>query len=140
MDTSVAPISTEQRLSNRLIAPYLRDACGVGIVGSHHVYVPPIKPISPDDTSYEFELPVLGSNLIDLKNILLSLEGQVKKRNDTGDYVKLPDREMCTLVSNTLHTLFSSVTVVIGNNQVNKALFCVVYAMFRSRVLFSFLV
>lgn len=120
MDSFVGAVASEQRLSKRLIEPYLREAVEIGASGSHKVLVLPTKPLDVSDTQYTFEFPVFGNSVIDLKGTLLYVCGKVKKKGADGSYADITvETELFNIACNTLHSLFESVSVTIGNNQVN---------------------
>ena len=117
MDNTLAPISSEQRISNRLVSPFLRTAVGVGISATRKVYVSPMKPVEKTDNRFDLELPVSDRDLIDLRGILLQVHGKILVENANGDYVNIASNERCNLACNSLYSLFESVNVVMGKNQ-----------------------
>ena len=90
---------------------------GVGVTSTYKVFVPPIKNLDSSDQSYEFELPVLDSSLIDLQGILIYVRGRVRKQNAEGAWEALVKDEQAVVSNNSLHTLFDSVSVTMGANQ-----------------------
>ena len=127
MDTTIAPISSSQHINEKIISPYLRFPVGVGISNIRRVTVAPSKPLEHTDTRYDFVLPSDARNVLNLSGILLQVQGRIRRKNpETSQYVDLVKDESCTLVTNSLHSLFSSATITIGANQVcctNKYLF-----------------
>ena len=117
MDSTISPIGADQRISSRIITPYLRESSSVGISGAYRIEVSPSKLISSDDRTYEFEIPELDRSLYDLKNTLLLVRGRVRKYLTDGTIVTVPSTEKAILATNGLHTLFSSISVSIGRNQ-----------------------
>ena len=59
------------------------------------------------------ELPNTGADYVDLKNIDLYVRGQLKKADGTS----LEKAESVVLTNNALHSLFETVTVLVGHNQ-----------------------
>ena len=117
MDSIISPIGADQRISSRIISPYLRESSSIGVSGTYKIEISPTKLISPDDRTYEFEIPELDRSLYDLKNILLLVRGKVQKKLVSGAITTVPSSEAAILGTNSLHTLFSSVSVSIGRNQ-----------------------
>ena len=119
MDTAIGPVSAQQQVSERVIGPYLRDPVSIGISSSRRVVVTPNKPLEKTDTRYDFVLPSDTRNVLNLAGILLHVQGRVRVKNAVTElYEDIGPLEECSLASNTLYSLFSSVTVTIGVNQV----------------------
>ena len=114
---ALAQISSDQRLSDRLILPYLRESTGLGLSSSYVVNILPTKPISTLDTLYQFEFPKFENSVLDLKNTLLSVRGRLVKvlEDRTAEILVAGTRVL--LVNNSLYSLFDSVTVHLGVNQ-----------------------
>ena len=121
MEAPLAPISAEQSVNPRLIAPYLRERIGVGIRSAYNVTVNPNKTLSPADTTYDFELPIFQQSLVDVKRMTLVVGGRLMRRRIDGTYGMIPDAagaaEPAIVANNLVYTLFRDVTVHIGANQ-----------------------
>ena len=81
--------------------------------GSFRHFVEPTRSPGDNDTQYVIELPNTGADYVDLKNIELYVKGTLKRADGTA----CVDREAVALTNNSLHSLFESVTVLIGHNQ-----------------------
>ena len=104
---------TTQSVDPRLIAMFTKAEGTVGVQGSFTHFVHPMRPPSGDDVEYTFELPNTGADYIDMKNIELYVRGKLTRADGTA----LVDDEKVVLVNNSLHSLFETVTVLIGHNQ-----------------------
>lgn len=109
--TSTAPAS--QNIDPRLIRMFQRPESLVGVQGTFTHFVQPLRPPTADDTDYSMELPNTGADYTDLKNIQLYVRGSLKRADGTV----LTDGEPVLLANNVLHTLFESVTILVGHNQ-----------------------
>ena len=102
-----------QNLDPRLIRMFQKPEGKVGVQGTFTHFVQPLRPPTADDSDYIMELPNTGADYIDLKNVQLYVRGSLKRA--TG--VALEVDEPVLLANNALHSLFESVTVLIGHNQ-----------------------
>ena len=117
MDNTIGPIGADQRISSKIITPYLRESSSIGVSGTYRIEVAPTKLIASDDRTYEFEIPELDRSLYDLKNTLLLVRGRVRKQLANGTIVSVPSTEKAILATNSLHSLFSSIGISFGRNQ-----------------------
>ncbi len=78
VDQPLGAVAAEQRLSTRIISPYLRQQIDVGIKATYKAPLTPIKNVEINDNSYEFSIPSYDQGLIDLKGILLLVGGELK--------------------------------------------------------------
>ena len=102
-----------QNLDPRLIRMFQKPEGKVGVQGTFTHFVQPLRPPTADDTDYIIELPNTGADYIDLKNVQLYVRGSLKRA--TG--VVLVHDEPVLIANNALHTLFESVTLLVGHNQ-----------------------
>ncbi len=82
------------------------------------MFVQPIKVLDKSDTKYEFDLPIYDLSLLDLRNTMLYVRGKLVGIEPNGDARTLADGEKCNIINNGLHSLFDSVSVTVGQNQV----------------------
>ncbi len=94
---------------------------GAGIVSTYNTFVTPTKSLERCDESYEIEIPAYHQSFIDLRGISLYVRGRLIRLDKEEEKVHtLVADERVFLINNTLHSLFESVTVQIGGNQVNE--------------------
>lgn len=117
MEPTLGVISAEQRISEKVLLPYLKPVQGVGISGAHYITLRTNKSVDRLDKCYIFEFPVLHGNLIDLAGVLLSIKGKLLRVKAGGGYENMPKLEQAMCVNNSAHSLFESVTVNMGMNQ-----------------------
>lgn len=91
----------------------------MGISGIRTAVIGTSKILDPGDQFHEFHLPADARNVIDLSGIMMQIQGRMRKKSqDALSYIDLDasDRHVC-IVSNSMYSLFSSCSVVIGNSQ-----------------------
>ena len=112
--TTVYPSTmTTQNIDPRLIAMFSKAEGSVGVQGSFTHFVQPTRNPAPNDMEYVLELPNMAADYVDLKNIELYVRGKLTRADGTA----LVKDELVVLANNALHSLFESVTVLIGHNQ-----------------------
>jgi hypothetical protein len=114
---TLVPDDTAQNIDPRLINMFVKGEGNVGVQNFFRHSVEPLKLPSKTDNEFVFDLPQTGASFIDLQNIELYVRGTLTRLDGT-DLVK--DEKV--LVSNDfLSTLFDSVSVYIGHNQMEIA-------------------
>ncbi len=79
----------------------------------------PIKTLDRTDVKYEFVLPSTPQGLIDMNGVLLYVKGRLVRVLENNETTPLAAKEKCNMVNNTLHSLFKTITLQIGKNQVS---------------------
>lgn len=115
-DIPLAPEDSTQVLSQKLIAPYLRENISIGITNSSTIFLNPSKDPSPTDKEFVFQFPEIY-NYIDLNRIELYVKGKILVDESAGRYRALAPTDQACLVNNSLHSIFESVLVKVGVNQ-----------------------
>ena len=111
--TSLVPTQVAQHVDPRLVAMFVQPESLVGVRSTYTHFVEPIRPPAERDEEFVFDLPHTGTSYMDLKNAKLYVRGNLKRRNGQD----LAEDEKVLLTNNFLHSLFSSVTVYVGQNQ-----------------------
>ncbi len=62
--------------------------------------------------------PTIEQGLIDAQGILLHVKGRITRLQEGGHYGSVEENDASILVNNTMHSLFGSVDVVLGKNEV----------------------
>ena len=110
IDTSIS----EQTVDSRLIIPFTQPPGLVGISSVFCHVIEPTKPLSRTNNEIHFLLPDTLNSYIDLKNIKFYIRGSFTRKN--GD--KLEESEAVSIADNFSHSLFDSVTLLLGKNQI----------------------
>lgn len=115
-EDTLAPTLSNQYVSERLLAPFLRDNISVGITGSNKIFLQPIKEVAKTDKEYIFQFPQIN-DYVDLKNIQLYVKGTVMKYGEGNALIALEEGDEVILQNNALHSIFESVLLKVGVNQ-----------------------
>ena len=135
-DNVIAPLDSTLTLNERLVSAFLRDTVNIGIVASQLICLKPVKEIAKTDREFVFSLPSIN-DYVDLRNIQLYVRGQILERKDGVD-VKVDAGTQVMLCNNVIHTLFDTISICIGNNQIelyesNHALKAYIRQLFRNK-------
>lgn len=112
-NASLVPTQVAQHVDPRLVAMFVQPESLVGVRSTYTHFVEPIRPPGEKDEEFVFDIPHTGTSYIDLQNAKLYVRGRLKRRDGRD----LAEEEQVVLTNNFLHSLFSSVTLFIGQNQ-----------------------
>lgn len=111
--TPVVPKEVTQHVDPRLTSMFVKPESLVGVHSTFTHVIQPLRPATEFDQEFIFEVPYSSSSYRDMKNADLYVRGCLKRRDGT----KLADDEKAIMTNNALHSLFESVTLLVGHNQ-----------------------
>ena len=110
--SSVMSSEVAQNVDKRLTSMFVRPEAIVGVQSTFTHVIEPLRAVSPLDEQFDFDLPTTNG-YVDLKNMQLYIRGRLTKRDGTH----LTGEDKVSVTNNLLHSLFQSVTVYVGHNQ-----------------------
>jgi hypothetical protein len=109
-----APLERREDVDDSVAALFSLPQVKIGPRQSRIHVVPPSRALNRHDKQYEFEIPILDENaFVDLKNIKLYLRGQMEHHDGT----KTTKEEKISMVNSMQSSLFSTIRLFVGNNQ-----------------------
>ena len=100
-------------VDTKWVMPFLPPVTEPSCLGTTQIMIRPREPLSYNTQVFNFDLPTLGERFPVLSSMQLFVKGSVKRSDGT----KLAKAEKVAIANNSIHSLFSTVSAIVGENQ-----------------------